>query len=135
MMSALIQERLTESDSRQGWILDGFPRTLAQAQILEDLLQRLQQPCDLVIYFDVTTQLLLERLLQRGRHDDREEIICKRLAIYDEQTAPLVEFYQARKYLYPINGNPSADSVAHILKTSLASSGSVTTACQDTIFY
>ncbi len=115
----LLETRLSQPDTERGWILDGFPRNLAQAEVLEELLQRLNQPCDLVVHFEVTPQLLVERMLQRRRQDDTEEIIRKRLEIYQEQTLPVLNFYQQHQNLYPVNGNLAVESVARILQISL----------------
>lgn len=117
----LLEERLSQLNTERGWILDGFPRNLAQAEALEELLQRLNQSCDLVVHFEVSPQIVRERMLQRRRLDDQANIIQKRLAIYQEQTLPVLNFYQRQHCLYPINGNLPVESVTRILQLSLQS--------------
>jgi adenylate kinase len=107
----LVEERLQQPDAAKGWILDGFPRTVAQATFLDDLLTRLNQGCDRVINFSVPDEMLVIRLLGRGRKDDTEAVIRNRLEVYHEQTAPLIDFYQQRQQLTTIDGSQSIESV------------------------
>lgn len=107
----LVQERLNQSDTLKGWILDGFPRTVSQATFLEDLLQQMNQSCDYVVNFEVPDEVLVARLLGRGRKDDTESVIYNRLEVYREQTAPLIDFYQARQLLVSIDGKQSIEQV------------------------
>jgi adenylate kinase len=107
----LVQERLSQPDSADGWILDGFPRTVVQATFLEDLLHQLNQACDCVINFEVPDQVLVKRLLGRGRKDDTEEVILNRLDVYRQQTAPLIDFYRERERLASIDGNQPVEAV------------------------
>jgi adenylate kinase len=111
LMLDLVEERLNQADAQTGWILDGFPRTVAQATFLETLLERLQRPCDHVINFEVPDEILVSRLLGRGRADDTEEVIRNRLAVYHRQTAPLIDFYRERNQLLSIDGNQSIELV------------------------
>jgi len=111
LMLDLVEERLNQADAQTGWILDGFPRTVAQATFLEALLERLQRPCDHVINFEVPDEILVSRLLGRGRADDTEEVIRNRLAVYHRQTAPLIDFYRERNQLLSIDGNQSIELV------------------------
>ena len=85
----LIRERLGQPDAQLGWILDGYPRTVVQADSLDGLLVELSQTCDRAINFDVPDETLIERMLSRGRKDDNEGVIRRRLEVYREQTAPL----------------------------------------------
>jgi adenylate kinase len=101
----LIEERLSESDAQKGWILDGFPRNVAQADFLNHLLSKLNQNCDAVINLDVADEIVTQRLLSRGRSDDSEETIKNRLVVYREQTAPLIDYYQKSELLKNIDGN------------------------------
>jgi adenylate kinase len=112
----LIKERLSQPDSQTGWILDGFPRNVSQASFLEDLLKELDQAADRVINLEVPDRVLIERMLGRGRKDDNEETISRRLEIYREQTAPVIDFYRKRNLLEPINGNLSPEEVTASLK-------------------
>jgi len=111
----LIRERLGKSDAQSGWILDGFPRNAAQAEFLDVLLDELNQGCDRVINFDVPDDVLVTRMLSRGRKDDNEETIRRRLEVYREQTAPLINYYQLREKLVTINGDQSMEEVAAAL--------------------
>ncbi|PWV61751.1 adenylate kinase [Plasticicumulans acidivorans] len=88
----------------KGFLLDGFPRTLAQAESLDNLLARLGKPLDCVLFFDVDFDEITRRLLSRGRADDVEEVIRKRLAVYEEQTAPLIEYYANKGVLQTVKG-------------------------------
>lgn len=112
----LIKERLSQPDSQKGWILDGFPRNVTQASFLEDLLKELDRAADRVINLEVPDRVLIERMLGRGRKDDNEETISRRLEIYREQTAPVIDFYRKRNLLEPINGNLSPEEVTASLK-------------------
>ena len=98
----LIESRLDRGDTVPGFILDGFPRNIAQAEALDALLSRLDRAIDVVFEFQVPDrEVLLERLAKRaveeGRTDDTPEAIRKRLEIYDRETAPLVEYYRAKQ--------------------------------------
>jgi adenylate kinase len=115
----LIKERLSQPDSQTGWILDGFPRNVSQASFLEDLLKELDQAADRVINLEVPDRVLIERMLGRGRKDDNEETISRRLEIYREQTAPVIDFYRKRNLLEPINGNLSLEEVTASLKKAI----------------
>lgn len=112
----LIQERLKQSDAQNGWILDGFPRNVAQAKFLDDLLLSLQQPYSYVVNLEVPDDVLVKRMLERGRADDTEEVIRNRLHVYHAQTFPLIEFYKAQEKLVSINGNQAMEEVTHALK-------------------
>lgn len=112
----MVHERLTQEDVKEGWILDGFPRTVAQAAYLDTLLQEIHQSCNLVINFDVADEVLVSRLLSRGRKDDSEEVVRHRLQIYRDQTAPLIDFYRDRNQLVSISGDQPVESVMQELQ-------------------
>lgn len=112
----LIRERLDQSDAQAGWILDGFPRNVPQAEFLDTLLDKIHHPYDNVINFEVPDEVLVTRMLGRGRADDTEEVIRQRLKVYREQTAPLIEFYKQREKLVSINGNQAMEEVTDALK-------------------
>jgi adenylate kinase len=107
----LVEARLNQTDARTGWILDGFPRTVNQAIFLESLLERLQQACNHVVNFEVPDEVLVSRLLGRGRTDDTEEVIRNRLEVYHQQTAPLIGFYQERQQLVSVDGDQPIASI------------------------
>jgi adenylate kinase len=113
----LVRDRLSQPDAAIGWILDGFPRTVVQASSLDNTLQEIDQVCDCVINFDVPDEILLIRLLNRGRTDDTEDVIRHRLEVYRQQTAPLIDFYRDRQQLVSINGNQPVTDVTIQLKT------------------
>lgn len=111
LMLDLVRERLSQPDTAAGWILDGFPRTVAQATFLDELLHQIHQSCDSVVNFEVPDAVLVMRLLGRGRQDDTEEVILNRLEVYHQQTAPLIDFYRQRQQLISIDGNQPIEQV------------------------
>jgi len=117
----LIRDRLLQADAQKGWILDGFPRNLNQAKFLDNLLVEIAQTCDCVLNLQVSDDLLVNRLLDRGRKDDNEETIRRRLLVYQEQTAPLISYYQDKGNLQTVDGNPNPEEVtqalANVIKT------------------
>ena len=118
----LIKERLTQDDAAtHGWILDGFPRNVPQATFLDGLLEEIQQPCEFVLNLDVPNEVLVTRLLSRGRKDDSEEIIRNRLEVYQTQTEPLITFYRNRQQLVSVEGNQPMEAVAADLKQIIQS--------------
>jgi adenylate kinase len=118
----LVEERLAQPDTQKGWILDGFPRTVPQAIFLgEHLAQKSQSSPVRVLNLDVPDEVIVTRLLARGRADDAEETIRRRLEVYREQTSPLIEHYREREQLLPVNGHQSMESVTADLKSALSS--------------
>lgn len=117
----LIRERLNQDDASKGWILDGFPRNVSQANFLDKLLAEINQPCECVLNLEVPDNVLISRLLARGRQDDNEDVIRNRLEVYRQKTEPLIEFFRSRQQLVSINGNQLMDSVAADLKQVLQS--------------
>lgn len=113
---ALIRERLSQPDAADGFVLDGFPRTLTQAEELDATLAEIGRALDAVLFFDLPDAVALDRLLARadaeGRHDDRPEAIERRLEIYHEHTAPVVERYRATGKLVPLHAARSVGEVA-----------------------
>jgi len=120
LIIGLIEGRLQQTDAKKGWILDGFPRNLDQAQALNDLLTKMKQKYDQVIYFDVSQEALVARMLERGRKDDNELTVRRRLEVYQEQTEPLIKFYQGINSLEVIDGNADVATVSNSLQQSLA---------------
>ena len=117
----IMEERLSQPDAQSGWILDGFPRNVNQASFLEQLLQKLTQDSVRAINLDVPDEVLVSRLLGRGRADDTEEVIRRRLEVYREQTLPLIDFYRDRQQLMLIDGNQPLEKVTADLQELLAS--------------
>lgn len=116
LVVALIQERLSHTDAQEGWILDGFPRNVAQAEFLDSLLNEIGQPYNYVVNLEVPDDILANRMLERGRTDDTEKVICNRLKVYREQTSPLIDFYLKREKLAVIDGNQLMEKVSIDLK-------------------
>jgi adenylate kinase len=101
LMIRLIEDRLGREDAQAGFILDGFPRTLAQAEALDEMLRELDRKLDIALEFqlrdrDTLERRLLKRAVEEDRSDDTPEAIARRLALYYEQTEPLVEYYRSR---------------------------------------
>jgi adenylate kinase len=115
LMVDLIRERLGEDDAESGFVLDGFPRTLAQAEALDEMLAEIGKPVSVVLELRVPRDVAIERLLRRaeleGRADDTPETIERRLALYDEVTRPVVDHYAPTGALVAIHGNQPVDGV------------------------
>lgn len=113
---ALIEERLPEAEAAGGAIFDGFPRTLAQAQALDVLLEGRGRRIDRVIRLRVDGEALVERMAKRfaeeGRADDNPEAFKVRLKAYENQTAPLIPYYEQQGCLYEVDGMGAVDQVA-----------------------
>ena len=89
----MVEDRLSQDDAANGFLLDGFPRTVEQAEILKDLLAKKDQVLDGVLNFQVSDDVVVERMLARGRADDNEEIIRTRMSVYRDETMPLIDYY------------------------------------------
>ena len=120
LMVELIRERLAEED---GFVLDGFPRTLPQAEALDAMLDEIGKPLDVVLLLDVRDEVALARLLERlaveGRADDTPAAIRNRLRLYHERTEPVVERYRAEGRLLTVDGERSVDEVAAAIEVAL----------------
>jgi len=152
----MVRERLAAPDAVRGFILDGFPRTVPQAEGLEQMLAAIGQPLDAAVLFDVDSQLLVKRISGRRtcqdcgrvfnvhtapppspppcggqcetprlmqRPDDKEETVARRLSVYDEQTRPLVGFYEQRGLLRSIDAEGDLPTVTARLEAALAPRG------------
>ncbi|WP_456341715.1 adenylate kinase [Thermovibrio sp.] len=116
----IIRERLSQPDVRErGFILDGFPRTLKQAEALDQMLAELNMPLDKVIYLNVDDEEIVKRLLARGRADDTEEVIRNRLKVYREQTAPLIDYYSEKCLLAEIYGVGEVEEITKKIEEAL----------------
>jgi adenylate kinase len=111
----LLEERLEQDDAARGFILDGYPRNIAQAEALDALLERLGQPVDEALQIDIDEDQVVERIAKRaaleGRSDDTEETVRNRLNVYAEQTAPVVDFYARKGVLSRVLGDGSIEEV------------------------
>lgn len=150
--TAIVKERINQADCEPGFLLDGFPRTTAQAQALDQSLAELGKKVDLAINIDVPTQLLIERLSGRiscqeckrvynlnfsppreqgkcdscggelvQRNDDRGETVAKRLEVYNQQTLPLLQYYEAQGVLFNIEGSRGSSQVFADIQEKLES--------------
>lgn len=106
---AMLEERIAEPDAADGYILDGFPRTLAQVEALDGLIG--EDGLDRVVLFVVDEDALTERMLVRGRDDDTEDTIRNRFKVYHEQTEPLVSLYRDRHVVVEVDGMGTIDDV------------------------
>jgi adenylate kinase len=115
LMINLIRERLDEADTSEGFILDGFPRTMAQAEALDAMLAEIGRDLDVVFELqigdDVAVDRLAKRAVEEGRTDDTPEAIARRLSEYHEKTEPLVGYYRLRGNLVGIHGDNPIDEV------------------------
>ena len=93
LTNQLVDDRLDDPDTANGFILDGYPRSLEQAKALHEMLERRGTDIDAVVEFRVSEDELLQRLKGRGRADDTEEVIHNRMKVYRDETAPLLEYY------------------------------------------
>ena len=121
LVQDMVEERLQQPDTSSGWILDGFPRTVEQAAFLDNLWKKTNLGSAMVINLDVPDDVVVGRLLERGRRDDTEEVIRRRLEIYRSETTPLIDYYGDRKLLVVINGNQSPSNVTSNLKDLIVS--------------
>ncbi len=121
----LIRERIVQADARGGFILDGFPRTIAQAEALERLLAEKGDSLSAAVNFRVPDEELTRRMLGRaeaeGRADDRPETIRERLKIYREKTEPLVAFYRKRDLVADVDGVGTVDQIGSRIDSALLS--------------
>jgi len=120
LVSDLVAERLQGLDDKSGYLLDGFPRNVEQADALE---AEPKGGLDCVLYIRLDREVIMQRLLARGRSDDTAEVIGNRLDVYARETEPLVAHYEARGLLKTIDGLGSMDEVARRVKVALRDCG------------
>jgi adenylate kinase len=115
ILLGMLESRFSRPDTANGFILDGYPRNLAQAAALDTLLVRLGQPMDLAVQLDVPNDLIVDRLAGRakaeGRADDSPDAVRHRLKVYDESTAPVIDHYRNQGKLAHLDGVGSLDEV------------------------
>lgn len=115
ILLGMLEDRFSRPDTANGFILDGYPRNLAQADALGQLLERIGQNFDAALQLDVPTDLLVDRIAGRakaeGRADDSPESVRTRLKVYDDQTAPVIDFYRQKGQLTVIDGVGDLDDV------------------------
>jgi adenylate kinase len=127
LTSELVRDRLEQADAARGFLLDGYPRNRGQVEDLDAFLTARGEALDAVIELEVPREESIARLQQRaaeqGRTDDTEEVIANRLAIYERETAPILDVYRARGVVVRIDGVGSLDEVTQRIFESLASRG------------
>ncbi len=119
-MVQLIRQRLLQPDVGQGWLLDGYPRTAFQAEELDFLLDELGQRMTEAIWLEVPNLVLVERSLARGRSDDQPDIVQRRIDIFHESAATLLDYYTHRHRLFKINGDQPIAQVEQDILASLS---------------
>ena len=128
----LLADRVAQDDARAGFILDGYPRNLAQANALDAMLERIGQPLDMALLLEVPHELIVDRLAGRaaaeGRKDDDPDTVRARLKVYAEQTAPVADFYRQRGQLAEVDGTGTVDDVQARLLDVISAGNSVTAA-------
>lgn len=111
----VVAERLSEDDATNGWLLDGYPRTMHQVDALDDFLTEGSQQLDAVIFLDVSEEKLVQRLLLRGklegREDDTAETIQRRMEVFEQETQPILRVYEERGLLLQVNGDGRIEDV------------------------
>ena len=119
----MVRNRIDEEDARPGFLLDGYPRTLAQVAALDEMLSGSGHALDAVLELDVPTEEVVQRLLKRasieGRADDTEEVIRERMAVYTQETSPLSQTYDERGLLRKVDGTGDVDEVFTRLQQAL----------------
>ena len=125
ILVGMLEDRLQRDDCKDGFILDGYPRNLAQADALNTLLARIKQPMDYAVQLEVPTDLLIDRIAGRaaaeGRADDNPESVRKRLEVYNSQTAPVIDFYRTNGQLNIVDGVGELDEVFNRILTAIDS--------------
>jgi adenylate kinase len=115
----LLEERMTHADAERGFILDGYPRNLVQAEALDSLLERLGRPVDEVIQIDVDTEQVVARISKRaaeeGRSDDSDQVVRNRMRVYQEQTAPVADYYADKGLLTRVLGTGTIEEVTQLI--------------------
>ncbi|MEO8012034.1 MAG: adenylate kinase [Dokdonella sp.] len=111
----MLEERLAHADAKRGFILDGYPRNVAQCAALEALLERIEQPIDVAVKLDVPNEMIVERIAGRacaeGRKDDTPETVRERLRVYTEQTEPVAGYFADKQKLVIVDGVGPLDAV------------------------
>ena len=128
VVNGIVSERLDQDDARKGFILDGFPRTIPQAEALEQMLAEKGVALDAVVEITADAETLTRRIVNRAkenaansgaRADDNEEVVRNRLNVYREQTAPLVEYYRGKGLLKSVDGMASVEQVTASIRTAV----------------
>ncbi len=123
LTNALVRDRLSHEDAKGGFLLDGYPRTADQVAELDDILSSMGEKLDAVVNITANTDEVVKRLLNRakeqGRADDTEDVIRRRLEVYEEQTAPLIAIYESRGLVVTVDGLGEVAEVTERITTAL----------------
>ena len=128
IVNGIVSERLDQDDARPGFILDGFPRTIPQAEALDAMLTEKGMKLDAVVEITADAETLTRRIINRAREsakttgaraDDNEDVVRNRLSVYREQTAPLVEYYRSKGLLKSVDGMAPVDDVTAAIRKSV----------------
>ena len=114
----IVRKNLVKDNS--GWILDGYPRNLSQASSLNEVLNEINQPLEIVLYLDIPEEVLIKRLLLRGRKDDTEETIRTRVEIYKKTTEPLIQYFKDLSLLKYIDADRDLKTISSDIKQKMA---------------
>ena len=123
VMSGIIEERLGRDDTATGFILDGYPRNVAQAESLDAMLERLEKPVEEAIHIDVDPEQIIKRIAKRaqeeGRSDDTAKTVRNRMRVYAEQTAPVADYYEEKGLLTRVLGDGNKDEIQQRIRSVL----------------
>lgn len=119
VVTGIAREAIMQPEYANGCILDGFPRTYVQARALDEILAELGRTVGKVINIEVANEEIVQRMLKRGRKDDTEVVIRDRLAIYNAETAPLLDYYTVAGKLLSIDGNADVETVYERIAAAL----------------
>ena len=114
----IVRQNLNKDN--KGWILDGYPRNLSQANSLNEVLTEINQPLEVVFYLDIPEDVLIRRLLLRGRKDDNEETIRTRLNVYKKTTEPLIQYFKDLSLLEYIDANRDLKTISSDIQQKMA---------------
>ena len=114
----IVRQNLAKN--KKGWILDGYPRNISQANSLNEVLMELNQPLEVVFYLDIPEEVLIKRLLLRGRKDDMEETIRTRINIYKKTTEPLIQYFKDLSLLEYIDADRDLKTISSDIKQKMA---------------
>ena len=116
----IVRQNLDRDHNKKGWILDGYPRNLSQANSLNEVLNEINQPLEVVFYLDIPEEVLIKRLLLRGRKDDTEETIRTRVDIYKKTTEPLIQYFKDLSLLEYIDADRDLKTISSDIKQKMA---------------
>ncbi|WP_320673891.1 adenylate kinase [Prochlorococcus sp. MIT 1341] len=117
LVLSIVETKLKAISS--GWLLDGFPRTVGQAEALERILVEIDQLIEAVVLLELNDDLLIERLLLRGRDDDNQEVITNRLDVYRVKTEPLIDYFRSKGLIHSIQADGSVEEITQLIESVL----------------